>query len=148
MAAIELFFDSAALMAGVISGEGAARVLLLLTEAGKIIPVISMQVTFEVERALARKVPDAIPYYRQILKVANFKLVKDPDAELIRQNLHLIGHPADVSILLAAMQSKVQFLATLNRKHFLDDHSVAQKTGLKIGTPGDALLWVRKLLLS
>jgi len=148
MAATELFFDSSALIAGVLSEEGAARVLLLLAEAGKIIPVISMQVTVEVERALSRKVPEAIPYYRQVLKAANFKLVNDPTAELVQQNLHLMDHSADVPILLAAMQSKSQYLVTLNRKHFLDGPEVAKRAGLKIGTPGDALAWVRKQFLS
>ena len=30
-----------------------------------------------------------------------------------------------------------------NRKHFLDDPQVAASSGLRIGTPGDALAWVR-----
>ena len=41
------------------------------------------------------------------------------------------------------MDAKVDFLVTLNRKHFIDDPGVAMKSGLRIGTPGDALGWVR-----
>jgi len=40
----------------------------------------------------------------------------------------------------------VDFLATHNRKHFLDDPKVAELSGLRIGTPGDALAWVRENL--
>ncbi len=55
-----------------------------------------------------------------------------------------LSFPAvDVPIVLAAMQAKVDYLVTLNRKHFIDDPDVALKTGLRIGTPGDALRWVR-----
>jgi hypothetical protein len=39
--------------------------------------------------------------------------------------------------------ANVDYAVTLNRKHFIDDPDVAQKAGLMIGTPGDALHWVR-----
>ena len=39
--------------------------------------------------------------------------------------------------------SKVDYLVTLNRKHFIDDPDVVQQSGLRIGTPGEALNWVR-----
>ncbi|MBE9473510.1 MAG: hypothetical protein IMY85_01370, partial [Chloroflexi bacterium] len=52
-------------------------------------------------------------------------------------------HPADVPILLAAMQDKVDYLVTLNRKHFIDDPDVAKQAGLRIGPPGDAYDWVQ-----
>jgi hypothetical protein len=35
---------------------------------------------------------------------------------------------------------------TLNRKHFLEDPNVARSSGLRIGTPGDAVAWVRASL--
>ena len=34
----------------------------------------------------------------------------------------------------------------LNRRHFIDDRSVTQKTGLRIGAPGDVLSWMRDRL--
>jgi hypothetical protein len=51
-----------------------------------------------------------------------------------------ISHAADVSIVFAAMQAKVDYLVTLNRKYFIDDPDVALQAGLRIGTPGDALI--------
>jgi hypothetical protein len=44
------------------------------------------------------------------------------------------------------MRGKVDYLVTLNRVHFLDDPGVAQRSGLQIGTPGDALAWLRQRL--
>ena len=51
-----------------------------------------------------------------------------------------------VPILLAAMKASVDYLATHDRKHFLDDPKVAESSGLRIGTPGDALAWLRENL--
>jgi hypothetical protein len=44
------------------------------------------------------------------------------------------------------MQSKTDYLVTLNRRHFIDDPAVAGRSKLRIGTPGDALAWVRQYL--
>jgi hypothetical protein len=55
-----------------------------------------------------------------------------------------IQYPDDVPILVAAGQTQVDFFATFNSKHFIDDPKVALRSGLLIGTPGDALAWVRR----
>ena len=52
MPEINLFLDSSALMAGIISATGAARVLLLLAESGQLSITISEQVVTETERAI------------------------------------------------------------------------------------------------
>jgi hypothetical protein len=44
------------------------------------------------------------------------------------------------------MHSRVDYLVTLNRRHFIDDPLVARRAGFMIGTPGDALSWVRARL--
>jgi hypothetical protein len=44
------------------------------------------------------------------------------------------------------MQARVDYLVTLNRKHFLDDPQVTAYSGLRIATPGDALARVRARL--
>ena len=141
-----LFLDSSALVAGIISAQGAARALLLLAEAGEIHLVVSAQVIAETEGAIARKVPLALPDLRQAIRQSGLRIVRDPSPEQVAEGQHFIAHPPDVPILLAAMQAQVDYLVTLNRKHFLDDPGVAQSSGLRIGTPGDALAWVREHL--
>jgi len=59
---------------------------------------------------------------------------------------YLIADPDDVPILLSAMQAHVDYLATHNTKHFIDDPKVAERAGIKIGTPGDVLAWIRENL--
>jgi predicted nucleic acid-binding protein len=143
MPEINLFLDSSALMAGIISATGAARVLLLLAESGQLSITISEQVVTEIERAIARKVPRAIHDFRQAIISTQALIVRDPSLHDIRAHSGLIAHPADIPIVLAAMQAKADYLVTLNRRHFIDDPDVAAKAGLRIGTPGDALIWVR-----
>ena len=138
-----LFLDSSALVAGIISSAGAARALLLLAEAGEIAIIVSEQVIAETERAVARKVPQALPDLRQAIRQTGLHIVRDPSPEQVSARQHYIAHPADVPILLAAMEASVDYLVTLNRKHFLDDPQVAASSGLRMGTPGDALAWVR-----
>jgi predicted nucleic acid-binding protein len=144
MSKINLFLDSSALFAGIVSAKGATRVLLLLAETGHITITISEQVVTETERAIARKVPKALNDLRQAIQTSKVWIVRDPSPAEVGANLHLIAHPADVPIVLAAMKVKVDYLVTLNRKHFIDDPDVAAQSGLKIGTPGDALMWVRE----
>ena len=44
------------------------------------------------------------------------------------------------------MQIQTDYLVTLNRRHFIDDLAVADRSKLRMGTPGDALAWVRQHL--
>jgi predicted nucleic acid-binding protein len=138
-----LFLDSSALFAGIVSGIGAARVLLLLAESENIRVTISEQVIVETERAIAKKVPQALKDFRQAILASKVRIVRDPSIEDVMAHLDLISHPADVPIILAAMNDNADYLVTLNRKHFIDDQSVSQKSGLRIGAPGDGLRWVR-----
>lgn len=142
----DIFFDSSALIAGIVSTQGAARAILLLAEDEKIRITVSEQVITEVERNIARKVPKALPFTRELILLANIRIVRDPQLEEVLLHQDWISHVSDVSILVAAVRARVDFLATLNTKHFLEDPQVANRSGLRIGTPGDALAWARKQL--
>jgi predicted nucleic acid-binding protein len=144
MSRIKVFLDSSAVIAGIISSTGAARVLLVMSENGQIQTFISEQVIVESERSIAKKIPHALPEFRQTLKDAGLKIVHNPTHEEIEENLSLIADPNDVPILLAAMKAHVDYLATHNRKHFLDDPKVTERAGIRIGTPGDVLVWIRE----
>lgn len=54
--------------------------------------------------------------------------------------------PKDLPVLTAAILSPANTLVTLDRKHFIDDPTVAEKSGLTIVTPGDVLKRVRAAL--
>jgi hypothetical protein len=108
----------------------------------------SEMVIVESERSIAKKSPRNLNDLRSLIKTANLRIVGDPSSEEVEANIYLIADPDDVPILLAAMKANVDYLATHNRKHFLDDPKVAERSGLKIGTPGDVLAWIRENLNS
>lgn len=143
MPKFNIFLDSSALIAGAISESGAAHVLLNLGESRDIVLTVSELVILESERSIARKSPRNIDDLRKLIKATNLQIVQNPSTEEVEANLYLINDPNDVPILLAAMKAKVDYLATHNRKHFLDDPKVSERSGLRIGTPGDVLAWLR-----
>jgi predicted nucleic acid-binding protein len=142
----QLFFDASALFAGVISAVGAARALLLLSEAGSVAITVSVQVITETERTLARKAPASVRFYRETLRASRIRIVKDPPATEVVADRYMIAHEPDVPILVAAIRVKTDYLATLDRRRFIEDPEVARRSGLRIGTPGGALAWVRNEL--
>jgi len=144
MLPINLFFDSSALIAGIISDKGAARALLLLAEDRKLKISVSDQVIVEVERNIAKKIPKILHVAREMIRESNIIIFKDPSKEEVRDYLNWIDHNADVPILVSAINAHVDYLVTLNTKHFLNDPQVTFRSGLRIGTPGDALSWVRE----
>lgn len=146
MPKFNIFLDSSALIAGAISETGAAHILLNLGESKDIVLTVSELVIWESERSMARKASSSLNDLRRLIKAANLRIVDNPSRKEVEANLYLMNDPNDVPILLAAMRAKVDYLATHNRKHFLDDPKVAEKSGLRIGTPGDVLAWLRENL--
>ena len=143
MPKFNIFLDSSALIAGAISESGAAHVLLNLGESKDVVLIVSELVIWESERSMAKKAPANLNDLRSLIKSSNLRIVENPPRTEVEANLYLIHDPNDVPILLAAMKAKVDYLATHNRKHFLDDPNVAEQSGLRIGTPGDVLAWLR-----
>jgi len=146
MPKFNIFLDSSALIAGAISESGAAHVLLNLGESQDIVLTVSELVILESERSMAKKAPSNLNDLRSLMRSSNLRIVENPTKAEVEANLYLINDPNDVPILLAAMKAKVDYLATHNRKHFLDDPKVAERSGIKIGTPGDVLAWLRENL--
>lgn len=146
MKKINIFLDSSALIAGIISETGAAHVLLQLGETEDIALTISEFVLNETERSITRKSPENLENAKKEIQKSNIKVLQDPSYKEIQANLYLMDDPDDVPILLAAIKAKVDYLATHDHKHFLDDPKVAEKSGIKIGTLGDVLNWLRENL--
>ena len=140
-----VFLDTSALIAGLVSPRGASNLILSLAEAAVITLVVSEEVLVEAERNLRARLPRAIPAYQRFLAACPIEKADPPDAAEVAAAAEII-HPKDAPILAAAMALRVDYLVTLDRKHFLDDPEVAHRSGLRIGTPGDFLAWLRARL--
>ena len=146
MKKVNIFLDSSALIAGIISETGAAHVLLQLGETEDVALTISEVVFNETKRSIARKSRENLENVQMEIRKSRIRILQDPSYEDILANLYLMDDPDDVPILLAAINAKVDYLATHDHKHFLDDPKVAERAGIKIGTPGNVLAWLRENL--
>ena len=132
-----VFIDTSVLIAGVASVTGASASVLDLGEAGVIKLVISRQVLIEADRNLTVKLPGMVDRFRRYLRRLAPVLEEDPSPEEIESAASII-HPKDASILAAAKKAKVDFLVTLDKKHFLSARP-AKTTGVRIVSPGEFL---------
>jgi hypothetical protein len=92
----------------------------------------------------AQKLTNSSSINQHLIELIDAEIVPYPDAALVHSSRHLIGHEADVPVLLSAIASKPDWLLTHNRKHFT--RAVAKKTGLRIATPAEFFRTLATLL--
>ena len=118
--------------------------LLRLGEAGGIEILLSAQVLAELDGALREKAPEAVPLAAALIDRAGATIVAQPDEEHLRlASALVVAHPADARVLAAAWQSGSDFFVTLDRKHFIKNQKLSRGHPFPIGTPGDAVEWIR-----
>lgn len=108
--------DADALVAGSASAEGASHLLLQLGELGLLDVIGSAQVRVEVERALRRKLPSALPAFR-LLADAAVRWLANPPAEALSEHAGQADEK-DLAILVAAIHAKADVLLTFNTRHY------------------------------
>lgn len=140
----KVFLDTSALIAGIVSANGAAREVLRLCEAGAVELLVSRQVLIEADRNLSAKLPALVPDYRYLMQRMSPTLVEDPTQEEVAQAVRVIHHK-DAPILAAAISAEVDYLITWNTKHF-HASSVIRVVCFRIVTPGGFLEEFRRLL--
>jgi putative PIN family toxin of toxin-antitoxin system len=134
---IKVFIDTSVLIAGVASLTGASAAVLDLCEAESIQMVISRQVLVEADRNFSAKLPGLVNEFRQFIRNLVPLMVEDPPAAAVERAAGLIDRK-DAAILAAAIESKVEFLITLDKKHFLKQ-KVQRNLPIEICTPSDFL---------
>ncbi|MBI3798732.1 MAG: PIN domain-containing protein [Deltaproteobacteria bacterium] len=140
----QVFLDTSALIAGVISPTGAAREVLRLGEARVIAIVLSRQVLTEADRNILSKLPTVLSEYRAFLRRLAPHVVEDPSPEAVREATRVI-HRKDAPILAAARQAEVDYLVSWNTRHFHTD-AVRAFVRFPVLTPGEFLRAFRHIL--
>lgn len=135
-----VFFDADVLIAGSASTTGASFLLLQLAELNFFEGITCRQVVEECTRNLTRKIPQALPLFKQIL-AASLIVVDDPAAATVHSYAGM-AHAKDLPILTAAIEQKADVLVTFNVRHF----HPSQEPGLLIATPGNLLTRLRHQL--
>ncbi len=143
-----IFLDTSAILAGIWSPDGGGRMILKLGEAGALKLITSRDVLGELERVFRRKAPELLGELAIIMDRSRFQIGSSPKKRDVENNLILVGHPGDASIITAARSMDVDFFVTLDRKHFIQNKRLVKEVYFPIGTPGDMLEWYRRELNS
>lgn len=112
-----VFLDTNVLVSGVLSRTGASAALLDLAEAEEILAVVSRQVLVEADRVFSIKFPHLLARYRLFIKNLAPLLAEDPTRRDVEHARRVID-AEDAPILAAAKQARVDYLVTLNTRHF------------------------------
>lgn len=139
---IRLFFDASALFAAAYSSTGGARELLRLAIQGRVLVLVSQEVLEETIRNLVRKAPEKVAAYKELLVLLDLEVVCSPTrAEVSEAEEHVAQK--DAPIIAAVKKSQVDFFVNLDKKHLLDRPNLAIYTSTIIGTPQEALEYLR-----
>ena len=142
---IKVFIDTNVLITGVNSVTGASATLLDLCEARVLQMVVSRQVLIEADRNFAAKFPQLVGRFRQFMHHLAPLMVEDPTPESMEKAATIIDRK-DAPILAVAENANVDFLITLDKKHFLNPKT-RQKVMLKVVSPIEFLQSFEKLFL-
>ena len=134
---IKVFIDTSVIVAGIASRTGASATVLDLCEAESIQMVISRQVLVEADRNISAKLPNLILQFRRFFRNLAPLMVDDPPKTAV-EKAAIILPLKDASILAAAIESKTDYLITLDKKHFLKE-KVRHRFPLTVCTPAEFL---------
>ena len=144
---MKVFLDANVYFAGCYSQKGASSVILELVRRGKIEGFASRLVLREAERNLRLKAKSPVlKLFHQFLKEADLRIFPSPKPTVLSQYESMI-HPKDVPVLTAAVQSKADFLITLDRRHFMTPELLKSIHSPKILLPGEFLVRLSNNLL-
>jgi len=132
-----VFLDTNVLISGLASRKGASAAILDLGEAEEIRIVISKHVLIEADRVFLAKFPHLIDRFRVFIKNLAPLLLEDPKPQDVRDANKVI-EMGDAPILAAVKSQKVDYLVTLNTKHF-QTAQVRSYISTPIVTPGEFL---------
>lgn len=141
-----IFLDTSAIFAGIWSATGGGRELLKLAEAKVIDAVVSGDVLKEIDSVIQRKAGERRGELALMLDAARLEIVAASQDAYLTQATDLVSYPKDAIVIAAAWQAEVNYFATLDRQHFIDNAPLAAALPFPVGTPGDCLAWLRDRL--
>ncbi len=117
---VKVFLDSNVIISGLFSDKGTPRVILDLLCLGlpMLRGVTGEYNLSEIERNLAKKMPDVLPLYREYLPLLSLEVIPLPSLGELGK-LSGATSDKDIPVLASAVNGKVDFLVTGDKKDFL-----------------------------
>ncbi len=135
----KVFLDSSVLFSAIFSKKGYARNLFELAENGSIELIISDYVLEEVKRNLKNKAVGLLDLLETFIDVIPIKVVKSPSKNLVIKAVKYT-HVKDAAVVASALEQKVDYLVSYDRKDLTENKKVKQKSGLKIVFPKEIVV--------
>jgi putative PIN family toxin of toxin-antitoxin system len=135
--AVRVFLDSNVILSGLISDQGAPRIILdLLTlKLPFLVGSTGRFNLMEIERTLKKKMPHALAVYQQYLPQLNLHIIPLPRAGEVQALSGMIADK-DAPVLASAIRGKAAFLVTGDKRHFQKLVSIKDYP-LQIVTPAE-----------
>ena len=137
---LKVLIQSSALFSAILSAKGGSRAILDLGKQGRIQLYTSQDIIDEVKENLHQDYPE---YFNQIdMFVKNYNLEiysKLSDKEALRFKTGYIDDPDDVHVVAVADKLDIDYLISLDKKHFLQNTQLAKKLDIRIVSPGEFL---------
>lgn len=134
-----LLLDASVWVAAAGSATGGSALVLEICRQGLAHAVSSRLVLLEAERNIARKLGnDPLLRFYEALGLLDLEVVPDPTSREIEAQTRIID-AKDAHVLAAALKGGVEFLLTLDRRHFMTRAVLEAELSFAILTPGDFL---------
>ena len=134
-----LFLDASVWVAAAGSATGGSALVLEICRQGLARAVSSRLVLLEAERNIARKLGnDPLLRFYEALGLLDLEVVPDSTSRQIEAQTRIID-AKDTHVLAAALKGGVEFLLTLDRRHFMTRAVLEAELSFAILTPGDFL---------
>lgn len=116
---VRVFLDSNVILSGLLSDQGAPRILLDLLSIGPpfLIGSTGRYNLIEMERNIKKKMPGILAVYKEYFPKLNFKIIPLPPKGELREYFGKIADK-DIPVLVSALRGKVDFLITGDKQHF------------------------------
>lgn len=134
-----VFLDTNIFVSAVLSDRGGSFRILQEATLRHITIFTSSYIMQEIRETLSEKYPHTLYYAYTLLSQVPLSFIKDPTVKQLATFTPLIEDPKDAPILAGAAKAKVQFLITLDRKHFFTPKLAAANLSFQIITPADFL---------
>lgn len=131
-----IILDSSVIVSALLSSTGASAEIINLAEKNQLTAILPQYIEEEVEDVLERKFPFAVSSFRELVGNKILHPRNNPSQTWVSKAREIIKDPKDAPVLAFAMEEKVDYLVTLDRKDFIADPKVAAKSKLQIVTPG------------
>ena len=132
---LRILLDTSVIISALNSATGASAAIFDFARRGRLVLTTTSYIINETEEVIQRKFPKLQPPFQKLKSEPFLVVAKDPTLATIKRATQMISDPKDVPILAAAITHQVDYLVTLDRKDFVDDKKVAQKSQIKIVTP-------------